>query len=132
LNINRLSDLFESSPGHQDIAVEHSSSKQNPAPAGFVVFGVCALDLQPPGSIAFQLMYGSRARKSNSVSARYRAFSDDGNPTLKTVLAVMGTPGLDLTAKAHRLKTKPAARKRAASSAGTSAAKPNRSRGRAR
>lgn len=31
----------------------------------------------------------------------YRSFSDSGNPTLKTTLAVMQALGLDLTAKLH-------------------------------
>ncbi len=31
----------------------------------------------------------------------YRSFSDRGNPTLKTVLRVMRTLGLDMTAKRH-------------------------------
>ncbi len=31
----------------------------------------------------------------------YRSFSEDGNPTLKTTLAVMKALGLDLTAKVH-------------------------------
>lgn len=33
----------------------------------------------------------------------YRSFSDTGNPTLKTTLAVMNALGLDLTAKLHSL-----------------------------
>ena len=32
----------------------------------------------------------------------YRSFSDDGNPTLKTVLSVMQAMGLRLTAKTQR------------------------------
>ena len=31
----------------------------------------------------------------------YRSFSEDGNPTLKTTLAVMKALGIDLTAKPH-------------------------------
>jgi probable addiction module antidote protein len=31
----------------------------------------------------------------------YRSFSENGNPTLKTTLAVMKAIGLDLTAKIH-------------------------------
>lgn len=31
----------------------------------------------------------------------YRSFSENGNPTLKTTLAVMNALGLDLAAKAH-------------------------------
>lgn len=31
----------------------------------------------------------------------YRSFSENGNPTLKTTLAVMKALGLDLTAKVH-------------------------------
>ena len=31
----------------------------------------------------------------------YRSFSTNGNPTLKTMLAVMRAMGLDMTAKAH-------------------------------
>jgi probable addiction module antidote protein len=31
----------------------------------------------------------------------YRSFSEDGNPTLKTTIAVMKALGIELTAKAH-------------------------------
>jgi probable addiction module antidote protein len=31
----------------------------------------------------------------------YRSFSENGNPTLKTTLAIMNALGLDLTAKIH-------------------------------
>ena len=30
----------------------------------------------------------------------YRAFSENGNPTLRTTLAVMTAPGIELTARA--------------------------------
>ncbi|BBP02452.1 addiction module antidote protein [Sulfuriferula nivalis] len=33
----------------------------------------------------------------------YRSFSNNGNPTLKTTLAVMKSLGLDLTAKIHQI-----------------------------
>jgi len=99
-----------------------------------------AFETQDAGYIAHALGVVARAKGMAQIAREtglsreslYRAFSDDGNPTLKTVLAVMGTLGLDLTARAHRLNTKPAARKRAAHATGTSAARPNRSRGRAR
>ncbi|HUB91006.1 MAG TPA: addiction module antidote protein [Dyella sp.] len=42
----------------------------------------------------------------------YRSFSEGGNPTLKTTLAVMKAQGLDLIAKPHTSKVKPAPRKR--------------------
>lgn len=32
----------------------------------------------------------------------YRSFSEQGNPTLKTMLAVMRALGVDLTARCHR------------------------------
>jgi len=32
---------------------------------------------------------------------RYRSFSGNGNPTLKTTIAVMKALGIELTAKAH-------------------------------
>lgn len=44
----------------------------------------------------------------------YRSFSKDGNPTLKTALAVIKALGLELTAKPHGLKTKSTPRKRTA------------------
>jgi probable addiction module antidote protein len=31
----------------------------------------------------------------------YRSFSEDGNPTLKTMLAVMKALGIDMTARPH-------------------------------
>lgn len=37
----------------------------------------------------------------------YRSFSDDGNPTLKTVLSVMQAMGLSLTAKTQSIVGRP-------------------------
>ncbi|MGO0305652.1 addiction module antidote protein [Endozoicomonas acroporae] len=37
----------------------------------------------------------------------YRSFSDDGNPTLKTVLSVMQALGLSLTAKTQSIGGRP-------------------------
>lgn len=42
----------------------------------------------------------------------YRSFSEGGNPTLKTTLAVMKALGLDLVAKPHTSKVEPVPRKR--------------------
>jgi probable addiction module antidote protein len=42
------------------------------------------------------------ARKTGlSREQLYRSFSEQGNPTLKTTLAVMRALGVDITAKAH-------------------------------
>lgn len=42
------------------------------------------------------------ARKTGlSREQLYRSFSENGNPTLKTTIAVMRALGIDMTAKAH-------------------------------
>lgn len=56
----------------------------------------------------------------------YRAFSENGNPTLKTTLAVMKALGLDLTARAHAPKAKPSPGKAVKRVAATSAARAHR------
>jgi probable addiction module antidote protein len=62
------------------------------------------------GYIAHALGIVARARGMSEIAretglareALYRSFAEDGNPTLKTVLAVMQSLGLELTAKRRR------------------------------
>jgi probable addiction module antidote protein len=78
-----------------------------------------AFESKNAGYIAHALGVVARAKGMAQVAREtglsreslYRAFSDDGNPTLKTILAVMGTLGMDLTAKARSSKMKVAPRK---------------------
>jgi len=59
--------------------------------------------------IAHALGIVARARGMSEIAGQtglsreqlYRSFSDRGNPTLKTTLAVMNALGIDLTAKLH-------------------------------
>jgi probable addiction module antidote protein len=61
------------------------------------------------GYIAHALGIVARARGMSDIAretglareALYRSFAEDGNPTLKTVLAVMQSLGFELTAKRH-------------------------------
>jgi len=61
------------------------------------------------GYIAHALGIVARARGMSEIAretglareALYRSFAEDGNPTLKTVLAVMQSLGFELTAKRH-------------------------------
>jgi len=61
------------------------------------------------GYIAKALGVVARARGMTDLSREtglsreqlYRSFSEDGNPTLKTLLAVMQVLGLDITAQPH-------------------------------
>jgi probable addiction module antidote protein len=66
-----------------------------------------ALKTNDPGYIAHALGVVARAKGMSQIAAEtglsreqlYRSFSADGNPTLKTTLAVMKAPGIELTAK---------------------------------
>lgn len=68
-----------------------------------------AFDTKDAGYIAHALGVVARAKgmaqiaKETGLSREhlYRAFREDGNPTLKTMLAVMQALGLDMTAKLH-------------------------------
>lgn len=59
-----------------------------------------------PGYIAHALGVAARARGMSRIAAEtglsreqlYRSFSEDGNPTLKTLLAMMKALGMSLTA----------------------------------
>ena len=64
---------------------------------------------QSAGYIAHALGVVARAKGMAQIAGQtglsreqlYRSFSENGNPTLKTTLAVMRALGLDLTAKVH-------------------------------
>jgi len=67
-----------------------------------------ALETQDPGYIAHALGVVARARGMSEIARAsglsrehlYRSFSEDGNPTLKSILAVMGALGVQLSATA--------------------------------
>lgn len=69
-----------------------------------------AFESRDAGYIAHALGIVARARGMSEIAretglareALYRSFAEDGNPTLKTVLAVMQSLGLELTAKRRR------------------------------
>jgi probable addiction module antidote protein len=76
-----------------------------------------AFTSEDAGYIAHALGVAARAKgmtqiaKDTGLSREqlYRSFSDNGNPTLKTTLAVMKALGIELTAKERgRLSKKPA------------------------
>ena len=68
-----------------------------------------AFETEDAGYIAHALGVVARAKgmaqiaKDTGLSREqlYRSFSENGNPTLKTTLAVMKVLGIELTAKAH-------------------------------
>ena len=68
-----------------------------------------ALETGDAGYIAKALGVVARARGMAQIATEtglsreqlYRSFSENGNPTLKTTLAVMKALGIDLTAKVH-------------------------------
>ncbi|MHB8850159.1 MAG: addiction module antidote protein [Acidithiobacillus ferriphilus] len=68
-----------------------------------------ALDSGDAGYIAHALGIVARAKGMAQIAGQtglsreqlYRSFSERGNPTLKTTLAVMKALGIELTAKAH-------------------------------
>ncbi|MGF6766158.1 putative addiction module antidote protein [Paraburkholderia sp. GAS33] len=68
-----------------------------------------ALETGDAGYIAKALGVVARARGMAQIASEtglsreqlYRSFSESGNPTLRTTLAVMKALGIDLTAKVH-------------------------------
>jgi len=73
------------------------------------VFMADALETGDSSYIAKALGVVARAKGMTDISRKtglsreqlYRSFSERGNPTLKTTLAVMRALGVDMTAKAH-------------------------------
>lgn len=74
-----------------------------------VTFMVEAFETNDAGYIAHALGIVARAKGMAHIAGQtglsreqlYRSFSENGNPTLKTTLAVVEALGLDLTAKVH-------------------------------
>ncbi|MBV1702516.1 MAG: putative addiction module antidote protein [Hyphomicrobiales bacterium] len=72
-------------------------------------FMVEAFETQDSGYIAHALGVVARAKGMAQIASQtglsreqlYRSFSENGNPTLKTTIAVMKALGIVLTAKAH-------------------------------
>jgi probable addiction module antidote protein len=68
-----------------------------------------AFETKDPGHIAYCLGIAARAKGMLQVSketglargALYRMLSEEGNPTLKTMLSVLDVLGLDMTVKQH-------------------------------
>jgi probable addiction module antidote protein len=68
-----------------------------------------AFESNDAGYIAHALGVVARAKGMTQIANQtglsreqlYRSFSENGNPTLKTTLAVMKALGIELTAKAH-------------------------------
>jgi probable addiction module antidote protein len=68
-----------------------------------------AFETKDSGHIAYCLGVAARAKGMLQVSketglargALYRMLSEDGNPTLKTMLSVLDVLGLDMTVKQH-------------------------------
>jgi len=76
---------------------------------GIATFMAEAFESNDAGYIAHALGVVARARGMTQIASQtglsreqlYRSFSERGNPTLKTTLAVMKALGIDLTAKLH-------------------------------
>lgn len=74
------------------------------------IFLAEALETNDAAYIAHALGVAARAKGMSQIAGQsglsreqlYRSFSADGNPTLKTTLAVVGALGIKLTAKAPR------------------------------
>jgi probable addiction module antidote protein len=87
---------------------------------GIALFMADAMETGDAAHIAYALGVVARARGMAQLAREtglsrehlFRALREDGNPTLKTLLAIMKALNIDLSAKAHTPKTKPAARKR--------------------
>ena len=78
-------------------------------PQAMAIFMADALETGDAAYIAKALGVVARAKGMAEISAQtglsreqlYRSFSEKGNPTLKTMLAVMKALGIDMTAKLH-------------------------------
>lgn len=75
-----------------------------------MTFSACvAFETGDAGYIAHALGIVARAKGMSEIAREtglsreqlYRSFSERGNPTLKTTLAVMRAVGVDMTAKPH-------------------------------
>lgn len=72
-----------------------------------------ALETEDPGYISHAFGTVARARGMTEIAREsglsrehlYRSFSEDGNPTLKSILAVMGVLGVRLTATTQKRDT---------------------------
>ncbi len=79
------------------------------SPEAIAIFMADALETGDAAYIAKALGVVARARGMSELAREtglsreqlYRSFSEQGNPTLKTMLAVMQALGVDMTAKAH-------------------------------
>ncbi|HEV2651146.1 MAG TPA: addiction module antidote protein [Rhizomicrobium sp.] len=73
------------------------------------IFMAEAFATEDAGYIAHALGVVARAKGMSEIASQtglsreqlYRSFSERGNPTLKTTIAVMKALGIELTAKAH-------------------------------
>jgi probable addiction module antidote protein len=73
------------------------------------IFMTEAFATEDAGYIAHALGVVARAKGMSEIASQtglsreqlYRSFSERGNPTLKTTIAVMKALGIELTAKAH-------------------------------
>ncbi|WP_291931531.1 addiction module antidote protein [Limnohabitans sp.] len=78
-------------------------------PQAMAIFMADALETGDAAYIAKALGVVARAKGMAEISEQtglsreqlYRSFSEKGNPTLKTMLAVMKALGIDMTAKLH-------------------------------
>ena len=81
------------------------------SPEAIAAFVTDALETGDAGYIAKAIGVAARAKgmaelaKETGLSREqlYRSFSEQGNPRLKTLLAVMKALGVDMTAKPHTL-----------------------------
>lgn len=77
--------------------------------AAIATFMAEAFETEDTGYIAHALGVVARAKGMTQIAKQtglsreqlYRSFSEHGNPTLKTTIAVMKALGIELTAKVH-------------------------------
>lgn len=93
---------------------------------GIALFVADAMETGDAAFIAHALGVVARARGMAQLAREtglsrehlFRALREDGNPTLKTLLAIMKALHVDLSAKPHTPHTKPVPRKRVTRTAG--------------
>ena len=77
--------------------------------AAIATFMAQAFETNDAGYVAHALGVVARAKGMTQIANEtglsreqlYRSFSENGNPTLKTTIAVMNALGIELTAKVH-------------------------------
>lgn len=92
-----------------ELIYEYDPAQALSSPEAIAIFVADALETGDAAYIAKSMGVVARAKGMTELAREtglsreqlYRSFSEKGNPTLKTMLAVMRVLGVDMTARAH-------------------------------